>query len=201
MSSDGSISHWLVGAKEGDPVAVSALWKRYFHQLAHFAREKLAGTPRRVADEEDVALSAFGSFCCAAKQGRYPDLADRDGLWRLLLRITAYKAIDLRRCAMRERRAGGKCEGALENEGSSGREAELANVIGDAPTPEFAAMMAEECSCLLDRLDDAELQALAVAKMEGYSNAEIAAQLDCSLRTVERRLFLIRRKWAKEKLP
>ncbi len=203
MSSDGSISHWLVGAKEGDPAAVRALWQRYFQQLVRFAREKLQGTPRRVADEEDVALSAFDSFCCAARQGRFPDLADRDGLWRLLLRITARKAIDVRRSVMRERRAGGVWEDTFsgEDDGSSRRDPELAEMIGDAPTPEFAAMMAEEYGRLLERLGDVELQALAVAKMEGYSNEEIAAQRNCSVRTVERRLFLIRRKWEREPVP
>jgi DNA-directed RNA polymerase specialized sigma24 family protein len=46
-------------------------------------------------------------------------------------------------------------------------------------------------------LDD-DLQVLALAKLRGYENREIAAQSDCSLRTVERRLHLIRRKWEKE---
>ena len=200
MSSDGSITHWLVGVREGDSAAVQALWQRYFPQLVRFARVKLQGTPRRVADEEDTALSALDSFCRAARQGRFPDLADRDDLWRLLLRITAYKAIDLRRREMRERRSGGELEGAgaFEDDGSSPGELELAQAIGDAPTPEFAAMMAEECGRLLARLGDAELQALAVAKMEGYSNDEIAAGRDCSVRTVERRLRLIRRKWQRD---
>jgi len=172
-----------------------------FEQLVRFARVKLAETPRRVADEEDVALSAFDSFCCAAQQGRFPNLADRDGLWRLLLRITAFKAIDLRRCVMRERRSTVEFARSSENDGSSHGEPELAEMIGDAPTPEFAAIAAEEYRRLLDRLGDAELQALAVAKMEGYSNDEIAAQLHCSVRTVERRLFLVRRKWERDQLP
>ena len=58
VSSSGSISQWLVGAKEGDPLAVQALWNRYFPQLVCFARKKLAESPRRIADEEDIALSA-----------------------------------------------------------------------------------------------------------------------------------------------
>jgi DNA-directed RNA polymerase specialized sigma24 family protein len=68
-------------------------------------------------------------------------------------------------------------------------------VLDDTPPPEFVAMMADECQRLLEELHEMDLQAIAVAKMEGASNAEIAAQLNCSQRTVERRLKLIRDKW------
>jgi hypothetical protein len=37
-----------------------------------------------------------------------------------------------------------------------------------------------------------------VARMEGHSGAGIAAKLDCSLRSVERELELIRRTWGPE---
>jgi hypothetical protein len=57
--------------------------------------KKLLGAPRGMADEEDVALSAFDSFCRGAEQGRFPQLSDRDDLWRLLFVITERKAIDL----------------------------------------------------------------------------------------------------------
>jgi DNA-directed RNA polymerase specialized sigma24 family protein len=77
----------------------------------------------------------------------------------------------------------------------------LAEVIGDVPTPEFAAMMAEECRRLLEGLDNADQETLAVAKMEGYTNEEIAKRLACSVRTVERQLRLIRKKWQEEQSP
>ena len=85
--------------------------------------------------------------------------------------------------------------------GGAGEQAGLAEVIGHAPTPEFAAMMAEECQRLLERLDDPELAALALAKLEGYTNKEIAKRLGCSVRTVERQLRLIRKKWQQEEPP
>jgi DNA-directed RNA polymerase specialized sigma24 family protein len=50
---------------------------------------------------------------------------------------------------------------------------------------------------LLERLDS-ELRNVALRKVEGYSNEEIAAQLGCGLRTVERRLRLIRGIWEQE---
>ena len=69
-----SVSRWIVGAKQGDSQAINALWQCYFERLVGMARRKLVGLPRRSADEEDLALSAFASFCQAAKEGRVPDL-------------------------------------------------------------------------------------------------------------------------------
>ena len=64
---------------------------------------------------------------------------------------------------------------------------------GDDPTPEEAAILAEEVENLLGRLRDPALRQLAVWKLEGYTNAEIAERQGCSLPTIERRLAIIRR--------
>src|SRR5262245_64764290 len=84
MSPDGSVTRWLDLLQAGKSEAVQALWERYFHRLVGLARKKLQDAPRRAADEEDVALSAFDSFCRHAEEGRFPQLADRDSLWRIL---------------------------------------------------------------------------------------------------------------------
>src|SRR5262249_43550979 len=42
---------------------------------------------------------------------------------------------------------------------------------------------------------------VALLKLEGYSNEEIARSLDCSLRTVERKLEVIRKRWTAEGTP
>src|SRR5262249_50229784 len=91
-SDKGSISRWLDQLAQGDRLAAEQLWRRYFHRLVGLARSKLRDTPRRVADEEDVALSTFDSFCRRAEQGQFPDLADREGLWALLMTMTSRKA-------------------------------------------------------------------------------------------------------------
>jgi DNA-directed RNA polymerase specialized sigma24 family protein len=152
-----------------------------------------------VADEEDVALSAFASFCSAAAAGRFPDLADHDALWRLLIQLTAQKAIDQGRRQRRAKRGGGQVRGesALHQTDTAGIEEGLAQVVGDTPTPEFAAMVAEECARLLDCLND-DLRPIALAKMEDCTNQEIAVKLGCSLTTVERGLRFIRKIWKQE---
>src|SRR5260370_2188908 len=95
MSTTTSVTEWIGQLKAGDQAAAERLWERYFRRLVGLAGKKLGGNRRRVADEEDVALSAFDSFCRGAGRGRFPLLSDRDDLWPLLLLITARKAADV----------------------------------------------------------------------------------------------------------
>src|ERR1700726_2239482 len=104
MSSEGSITHWLRLLQAGDHSAARPLWQHYFQLLVARARAALRGVPRRAADEEDVALSAFDSFCRGAEQGHFPQLEDRDDLWRLLVVITGRKASHLIRDETRKKR-------------------------------------------------------------------------------------------------
>ena len=201
MPPDASVTLWIDRLKAGDPDAAHKLWERYFRRLVGLARKKLRAAPRRAADEEDVALSAFDSFCRGAEQDRFPQLNDRLDLWQLLVLLTARKASDLAQHERRQKRGGGAVldEAALPDPaGSSAREAPLEQVEGPEPTPAFAAQVAEECRRLLERLDSPELRSVAQRKVEGYGNEEIAAQLGCGLRTVERRLRLIRSIWEQE---
>ncbi len=117
--------------------------------------------------------------------------------------MTVRKVIDLARHESRKRRGQGRILGtdALGDASADVDTAAFAQAVGVSPDPEFAAVMAEQCGRLLGRLSDPQLQALAIAKMQGYSNEEIAEQLQCSVRTVERRLHLIRKKWESEAIP
>jgi RNA polymerase sigma factor (sigma-70 family) len=188
LSSAASVTTLLERLKDGDHEAVRLLWQRYYPRLVALARKKLQGAPRRVADEEDAALSAFDSFCRRAEQGHFPDLKDRNGLWTLLVVLTARKAADIIRQQQRRKRGGGQTPDEADND--PGRFDELAD---DGPTPEEAALLAEEVETLLARLTDPALRQIAVWKLEGYSNVEIAGRQGCSEPTVERRLAVIRR--------
>jgi DNA-directed RNA polymerase specialized sigma24 family protein len=204
MSSAGSVTHWIDQLKAGDTLAAQKLWECYFLRLVGLARKKLGGTPRRAADEEDVALSVFDSLCRGAEAGRFPQLLDRDNLWQLLVAITAHKARDLARHEGRLKRGGGRVLDEAALPGPAGAEAEeagLDQVLSREPTPEFALQMAEEFQRLLDRLGDDALRAVALARMEGCTNDEIAAQLGCAPRTIDRKLQVIRSLWSQEGLP
>src|SRR5262249_42971590 len=107
MSSAGDVTLWLEQLQQGDRAAAQPLWERYFRRLVGLARAKLRQVKRRVADEEDVALSAFDSFCRSAEQGRFPRLGDRDDLWQVLVVITSRKAVDQIAHEKAARRGGG----------------------------------------------------------------------------------------------
>jgi DNA-directed RNA polymerase specialized sigma24 family protein len=127
-------------------------------------------------------------------------LTDRDDLWRLLVVITARKAMAQAQRENRKKRGGGRVvdEATLFGQGigEDGSLAGLERIAGAEPTPEFAAMVAEECQRLLDALEDDSLRQVALSRMEGYTNDEIAAQLGCARRTIARRLELIRKTWS-----
>jgi RNA polymerase sigma factor (sigma-70 family) len=190
MTSDGSVSRWFPPLRDGDPAAAQKLWEHCFRRLVKLARTKLRGTQRRAADEEDVALSAFDSFCRSAEQGRFPQLSDRDSLWRLLVTITARKAAHQIRDEARQKRGGAARV--------TDADADWSGLISREPSPEFAAEVAEDCRRLLARLGDQELEKVALLRMEGYTVEEVAERLGCAPRSVKRKLALIRTIWEKE---
>ena len=164
----GSITHWLGDLKGGDLAAAQPLWERYFGKLVVLARAKLQKRRHTgvEADEEDAALSAFNSFCVGVAGGKFPQLADREDLWKILVTITARKAFAQAQRQNRLKRGGGRvveeavlrgARGGSPHDPSSTPGLEM--IAGNEPTPEFAAMVAEEYQRLLDALEDDGLQA------------------------------------------
>jgi RNA polymerase sigma factor (sigma-70 family) len=205
MPVSGSVSQWIDRLKAGDESAADHLWRRYYRRLLGLAHKKLGDAPRRVVDEEDVVVKAFQSLFEGARQGRFPDLHDRHDLWHLILRITERKAYDQLRAQTRKKRGSGLVGGesalADRERASAGasRGGEGINQVADPePTPAMAAEMIESFDRLLGLLDDDQQRQIALSKLEGYSNREIAGRIGCSVPTVERRLRLIRDIWTLE---
>ena len=178
--------------------AAQALWLRFASRLIGLARARLREAPRRAADEEDAVLSAFDSFCRGAEQGRFPDVQDRGDLWNLLVAITVRKVSDQVHHEKRQKRGGGAVLGEADLALASGADRAFDNIIGSGPTPQLAAEMAEQCHRLLELPRDEDLRSIALLKMEGYTNDEIADRLDCVRSTVQRKLNLIRCRWEQE---
>jgi DNA-directed RNA polymerase specialized sigma24 family protein len=199
MTDDGDVTQWLDRMAQGDQQAIQRIWEQYYRPLTAVARQKLGDLPRRMVDEEDVVLSAFNSFCAGVAQGRFPELDDRDDLWRLLVTITARKAVAQLRWQHYQKRGGGAVRGDsvfLKADDSS--PAGFEQVFGRELRPEVAAAVAEEFGRLMDVLDDPTLRVLAYMKFEGSTNEEIARSLECAVGTVERKLARIRKAWSRE---
>jgi RNA polymerase sigma factor (sigma-70 family) len=193
-SSHGSVTGWLHALQDGDREGAQQLWDRFSRRLLALARQNLHDAPRGLADEEDVALSAFDSFCRAAEKGRLSALDDRGGLWQLLVVMVIRKAIDYRNHERRQKRGGGQTSPLPADSAAEG----LKELLCREPGPELAAMAAEECRRLLHLLGKADLRTIALLRVEGYTNEEIAGRLGCTRQTVQRRLRLIRQIWEQE---
>lgn len=192
MSHDAATPH-ITDRNEGD-YDFDELWRAYFTRLVRFASARLNGFPRRDADEEDVALSAMKSFHRGVVDGRIPQISDPDDLWRILLKITSRKASKRIRYATAQRRGGGKVRGEslfLGRLPCSGMD----QILPARPTPRDLNEVLERCAEMLDMLGEESLVRVATMKLEGYTNEEIARELQCVVRTVERKLFRIRLKW------
>lgn len=181
----GSVTMWITRLKEsGREQAAEVLWSRFLERLLRVARRKLGPAPKTAADEEDVAVTAFAALLSGIQDERFAQLNNRHDLWQLLIMLTERKAITQRRREWAQRRGG------------TGPKLELpSDVEAPEPTPEMAAELAEEFEQRLAELPDDVEREVAVRRLQGFSNAEIAEALDVGLRTVERKLGLIRRTW------
>ena len=199
MGAQGSVTRLIIDLRSDDPrvreVAARLVWGRYFQELLSLARNNLSARIRSREDEEDVLQSMYKSFCLRQRRGDF-DLANRDQLWNLLVQITLRKA---RNTATRHLQ--GKRDVRREDQRAAGRSDEdskptiLDQIDSDGPTPAEAALMNEALERRFQMLKDPHLRQIALGKLEGYTNLEIAAQLRCTVRSVERKLERIRAYW------
>lgn len=192
----GDITQLLRKCEDGDQDAAEALYRVYMTPLLSLARARLPAGRMRIDDEEDVALSAMNSFLMGVQRGRFAELSSRDNLWRLLLTITLRKISARRRHDHAAKRGGGR---VLGESAVGARDAEPApEGLQAAPDEGFgpadAAALRESCDRLLACLDHLARR-VALRKLEGCTNAEIADELACTTRTVERKLSRIRAIW------
>jgi RNA polymerase sigma factor (sigma-70 family) len=190
MPPPSSVTTWLPLGRGGDAAAAQRLWERYYADLVRLAHDHLAARARRGADAEDVALSAFASFCRGAAAGRFPRLADRHDLWRLLFTIAVRHAADHARREGRQRRGGGQHIDVADLLDLP--DADLDRLPGSAPDPAWAVAVADEVQSLLAGLPRDDLRQVVRLRLEGYTLPEIARQLGRCLRSVERKWALVR---------
>ena len=192
------VTAWIESAGKGDDLAAYHLWEHCFPKLLRYAQKKLPDRLRRAMDEEDVALSALKSFFSANQRGAFPDLASRDDLWKLLVCIAARKAQARVRHETRKKRGGGFVQGEsifITGSQSGDPSPGIAGIESTALNPELLAQFSDEFETLMNALSDDTQRTIAILRIEGYAVAEISERVACAVRTVERKLNLIRRTW------
>lgn len=182
-----SVSQMIAELKEGDEAALAELHRRYWPQMVNIARSRLKQAPLRHVDEEDVAQSALFGFYDTVRNHRAEQLRNREELLALLSHIIACKAA-------------GQIQRAMTLKRGRGQVTELTPlaflVSDDSPTASHEALLRDCYERHVIGLSD-ELRPFAEMHLAGSSNAEIAEQLECAERTVERKLALLRAKWRK----
>jgi len=182
------VSDLIERFRAGDGAAAQELWELYIGRLIGLANAKLGSLPRHLADPEEVALSAFASFARRARLGQFPRLNDDHDLWCVLLTITNRKTSNL----ITYLRAGKR-----DIRRNRADLAELDQVLSSGPGPDAVAEIADGCQRLLEMLKDETLRNVAIWKMEGCNNDEIARKLGRSDEAVRRKLKAIRDIWTK----
>lgn len=179
----GSVTGIYQNFRMGDPAAFTDLWNHFRHRLLGLARKTLAGRFQQVSDADDALQSAFVSFWQRSERGEFGEELNRDDLWNLLGLITVRKALKHQRLLSAQKRGGGTSSAEIPVEA-------LTN-------PEENADFGLTCEELLEQLDP-DLRVFAVLRLMGSKNREIAEQLGCTERKVERKLNLIRATWGEE---
>lgn len=184
-----AVTAWIDQLADGNQQAAEQLWRHISVRLREFARLRLDSRTRRCYDEHDAANSAFHSLCRGLVDGRVA-AENRDALWGLLAVITSRKISEQRRYSNRLKRGGGDARGDSEF-GVMG----INKVDGSQLTPDVLAEVSESCAQLLDAIPDESMKKIVLLKFQGNKNGEVASELKCTRRTVERKLERIRRIW------
>jgi DNA-directed RNA polymerase specialized sigma24 family protein len=177
--------------------SVTGLYQRWqsgdrsgFEQLITHFRSRLLALANSVRDRrfqstaeaEDALQSAMFSLWESPNQGGLSESADRDDLWNVLGTMTVRKVLRHSERERAQKRGGGKV--------ITGLPVEAIAIVEDGA---LGAHVDE----LLELLDE-DLRRFAVLRLSGHTNQEIAGELDCSERKVERKLQLVRAVWQEE---
>jgi len=184
-----------------DEAFVEELWNLYYSKLKLAVAGRVNAIRRPVANESEIALSAFHSFVQRARAGQFPDLADHDAMWRLLKTIAIRKANDLHKQLKAKKRGGdraifGQADLTAENRRAVGIEA----ATSDVDSPSLEAEVSDLFNSLMAKLPDDRHRDAVSLKLQGAPVATIADCLETSTRTVQRLLKRIEIRWQRELL-
>lgn len=186
----GSITSIFERLRAGDMDSAKQLWDRFFPRLHGLARKVLAGR-ELPASAEDAVQTAFFNFFRRVQQGECDDISGRDELWKLLSMMTAQIASKQQRAEHAKKRGAGRTVLEADLGDRLDLVAHLDQLLGPIAPPECDLI----CEELLNQLDD-DVREVALLRLAGYTNLEIKVLAGYPLRSIERRVQLIRAVWA-----
>lgn len=185
---------WMQALGKSEADAQTRVWNRHAAWVRALARNRLKSVRCREFDEEDIVSTTFAEFFQAFARFRYPLQSEQE--LRTMLKTFAVRRISAEfKRINAERRGPGQVRGeSLFHRNDHQANASLQQLQGNTATPEQYASWTEHVQKLLNQLDKS-LRTIASLRLLGYTVAEIAGQLQCAPRTVERKLALIRSQW------
>jgi DNA-directed RNA polymerase specialized sigma24 family protein len=198
MSSTGSLTVRIRHLRSPDvrqrEEAARVIWDHFEARLRSLVRLHLDNRVRRREDEHDILQSMYASFCHGQLEGKaLPE--SRHELWKLLVRIALCKVVNTANRHLAARRDVRRERAAVNRPDDSGLFPDwmLDHVDRSQPGPDEKVVALEELDRLLESLPE-DLRGIVIWKLDGYTNAEIAAMLGRTVRCVELKLQLIRKR-------
>jgi RNA polymerase sigma-70 factor, ECF subfamily len=203
MSSVGSLTIYIHQLRSPDggkrDEAARVIWDRFSSRLQSLVRRHLDNRIRRREDENDILQSMYSSFCMGQLEGKAPP-AGRAELWKLLVRITMCKVVNTAHRHMAARRDVRRETASASRDRQMGSSASqqfpqwmLEHIDNAQPSPEEKVIVLEELDRLLHGLSE-DLRQIVLWKLDGFTNAEIACTIGRTVRCVELKMQLIRKR-------
>jgi len=195
MDTPGSLTRFAFDLHSPDAAlreeAARQIWLRFAERLRGVVRRRLDPRILRRTGEDDVLQSLFASFFTAPPGASGPPRSRAD-LWRLLVHFTMCKVANTAQHHRAQRRDFRRDQ-QLEKGGGGGGEDAGPIELEDPRwlSPEDAALAREQFDRLRATLPE-DLRPVFDLRLEGYTNAEIAAQIQRVERTVELKMRAIR---------
>lgn len=181
-SASGTVTGFFKDLTAGDAAAMKPLSDHFFPRLIRLASRTLGDGPQRVAEADDAVQSAFITFWNRVDQGNLQGPLRRENVWGLLAVMTVCTARKQLRREMTKKRGGGELPLPLfEADVTPGQ-------AFDTLSPQEFDLHSEDLLLLLEE----GLRPFAILRLMGHSNAEVAETMECTERTVERKLERIR---------
>ena len=192
MTTSHSVTQWIEGLRTGESDAVAAVWDRLSPSLQLSAGRVLESYRIRTISGEDVVGVAFLNCLNRLQSGGYEEISNRLMLSALFQTAVKRQARDEAAKEYAEKRGGGRVRGESAFKGKPGKATPgFDQLNGGMATPDSVLEATELFVQLTEQLSGDERTA-AILKVDGYSNREIATELDCSVPTVERKLRRVR---------
>lgn len=181
----GDVTQAIAMMRQGDDDAVTRLWEVCYPSAVVHAKRKLGGIPDRLVSPDEVAASAFRSVWREMVSAPCDDMLRSADLWRYIHSKVKRKAIDRIRGVNAQKRGGGRV--ATESELGEA-DMQVSVFIDQCDDPAFQ----KEFTITIDEFFDflpTELQTVASLLLTfSLSNEELASILQCSLRSVQRKV-------------